>query len=310
MPIYSALTDLIGRTPLVELSRYSAQVGIKARILGKLELFNPTGSVKDRVAKSIIMDAECRGLLKEGSVIIEATSGNTGIGLASIAASRGYKVILTMPDTMSEERRKLLQAYGAQLVLTEGSKGMQGAIDKALLLAESMENSFIPDQFVNPANAMAHFETTGPEIWQDTQGEIDAFIAGVGTGGTLTGTAQYLRSCKPDIHIVAVEPTDSPVLSGGKASAHDIQGIGAGFIPKVLDTKIYDEVICVPSDVAVAICRLLVEKEGILAGISSGAAVAAACRLASRKEFSGATLVVLLPDTGERYLSTALFEDM
>ena len=305
--IYTSADQLIGKTPLLELTHIEKKYGLKAKILAKLEYFNPAGSVKDRVARAMIDDAEAKGLLKEGSVIIEPTSGNTGIGLASVAAARGYRIIIVMPDTMSVERRQLMKAYGAELVLSEGAKGMKGAIAKADELAKEIPNSFIPGQFVNPANPKAHFETTGPEIYEDTDGEVDIFVAGVGTGGTITGVGQYLKSKKPEVKVVAVEPRSSAVLSTGVAGAHMIQGIGAGFVPDVLDTKIYDEIIPVENDDAFAAGREIGRSEGVLVGISSGAAVWAAVELARRPENEGKTIVVLLPDTGDRYLSTPLF---
>jgi cysteine synthase A len=305
--IYKSLDELIGKTPLLELSRYGKERGLQATLIGKLESFNPAGSVKDRIAKSMLDDAEKRGLLQPGSVVIEPTSGNTGIGLASVAVARGYRVILTMPETMSVERRKLLLAYGAELVLTEGTRGMAGAIETAAELAQEIPRSFIPGQFVNPANPAAHRETTGPEIWEDTGGKIDIFVAGVGTGGTITGTGEFLKSKNPGIRIVAVEPDGSPVLSGGEPGPHGLQGIGAGFTPEVLNTKVCDEVIRVRDDDAYEAGRMLCRTEGLLAGISSGAAVWAASLLAGRPENEGKVIVVLLPDTGERYLSTAMF---
>lgn len=308
MRVFNNITGLIGHTPLVEINRFTEKLGLKARILVKLELFNPAGSVKDRIALSIIEDAEKKGLLKPGSVIIEPTSGNTGIGLASIAASKGYRAVFTMPETMSAERRKLLQAYGAEIVLTEGAKGMKGAIAKAEELARQTPGSFIPGQFVNPANPEAHVRTTGPEIWDDTDGKVDIFVAGVGTGGTVTGTGRYLKSKNPAVRVVAVEPAASPVLTQGKAGPHAIQGIGAGFVPEVLDTKIYDEVIDVTNEDALATGREIARKEGFLVGISSGAALFAAVELARRPENAGKLIVALLPDNGDRYLSTKLFE--
>ena len=307
--IYTSADQLIGRTPLLELTHLEKKYGLKARILAKLEYLNPAGSVKDRIARAMIDDAEARGLLHEDSVIIEPTSGNTGIGLASVAAARGYRVIIVMPETMSVERRQLMKAYGAELVLTEGSKGMKGAIAKAEELAQEIPGSFVPGQFVNAANPKAHFDTTGPEIWQDTDGQVDWFVAGVGTGGTITGVGQYLKSKNPGVKVVAVEPAASPVLSKGTAGAHKIQGIGAGFVPDVLDTKVYDEIIAVENDDAFATGRLIGHKEGVLVGISSGAAVWAAIQLAKRPENAGKNIVVLLPDTGDRYLSTPLFAE-
>ena len=307
--IYSSADQLIGGTPLLELTHIEKAYGLEAKILAKLEYFNPGGSVKDRIAKAMIEDAEAKGLLKEGSVIIEPTSGNTGIGLASVAAARGYRIIIVMPETMSVERRQIMKAYGAELVLTEGAAGMKGAIAKADELAREIPNSFIPGQFVNPANPKAHFEHTGPEIWDDTDGKVDIFVAGVGTGGTITGIGQYLKSKNPAVKIVAVEPKTSAVLSTGKAGPHKIQGIGAGFVPDVLDTKIYDEIIPVENDDAFATGKLIGKREGVLVGISSGAATWAAIELAKRPENKGKTIVVLLPDTGDRYLSTPLFAD-
>lgn len=309
MKIYEQITDLIGKTPLVRLKNYSAARALNATILAKVEFFNPAGSAKDRIAKAMLDDAENKGLLKKSSVIIEPTSGNTGIGLASVAAARGYRVILTMPETMSVERRNLLKAYGAQIVLTEGSKGMTGAIEKANELASSMPGSFIPSQFTNPANPEAHRQTTGPEIWQDTDGNVDIFVAGVGTGGTITGVGEYLKAQNPNVRVVAVEPAGSPVLSGGKAGPHGLQGIGAGFIPEALNTAVYDEIIAVENEDAYATGKAIAREEGMLVGISSGAAVFAATELAQRPENKDKTIVVLLPDTGERYLSTPMFED-
>ena len=307
--IYTSADQLIGKTPLLELTHIEKKLGLKAKVLAKLEYLNPAGSVKDRVAKAMIDDAEEKGLLKPGSVIIEPTSGNTGIGLAAVAAARGYRIIIVMPDTMSVERRQLMKAYGAELVLSEGAKGMKGAIAKADELAAEIPDSFIPGQFVNPANPKAHFETTGPEIYADTDGEVDIFVAGVGTGGTITGVGEYLKSKKPEIKVVAVEPATSPVLSKGTAGAHKIQGIGAGFVPKVLDTGVYDEIIPVANEDAFAVGKQIGKAEGVLVGISSGAAVWAAIELAKRPENEGKTIVVLLPDTGDRYLSTPLFAD-
>ncbi len=307
--IYTSADQLIGSTPLLELSHIEKKYGLKAKILAKLEYFNPAGSVKDRIAKAMIDDAEAKGLLNADSVIIEPTSGNTGIGLASVAAARGYRIIIVMPETMSVERRQLMKAYGAELVLTEGSKGMKGAIAKADELAKETPNSFIPGQFVNAANPRAHFETTGPEIFADTDGNVDIFVAGVGTGGTVTGVGQYLKSRKPEVKVVAVEPKSSAVLSTGVAGSHKIQGIGAGFVPEVLDTKVYDEIIPVENDDAFATGKEIGKSEGVLVGISSGAAVWAAIELAKRPENEGKNIVVLLPDTGDRYLSTPLFAD-
>ena len=307
--IYTSADQLIGKTPLLELSRLEKKEGLKARVLAKLEYFNPAGSVKDRVAKAMIDDAEAKGQLKSGSVIIEPTSGNTGIGLASVAAARGYRTIIVMPETMSVERRQLMKAYGAELVLTEGAKGMKGAIAKAEELAKEIPDSFIPGQFVNPANPAIHKATTGPEIWEDTDGKVDIFVAGVGTGGTITGVGEYLKSKNPNVKIVAVEPSGSPALSGGKAGAHKIQGIGAGFVPDVLDTKVYDEIIPVDNEAAFATGRLMGHTEGVLVGISSGAALWAAMELAKRPENAGKTIVVLMPDTGDRYLSSPMFAE-
>lgn len=307
MKTYESMTDLIGGTPLLELKNYEKEMGLQATVLAKLEMFNPAGSAKDRVAKAMIEDAEAKGLLQPGSVIIEPTSGNTGIGLAAIAAARGYKIILTMPETMSAERRNLLKAYGAQLVLTDGSKGMAGAIAKAEELAAETPHSFIPGQFTNPANPAAHRATTGPEIWADTDGKVDIFVAGAGTGGTLTGVGEYLKSKNPDIKVVAVEPAGSPYLSKGTTGPHMLQGIGAGFVPATLNTAVYDEIMTVEDEEAFATGRALVQKEGILVGITSGAAVFAAARLAKRPENKGKIIVALLPDTGERYLSTPMF---
>ena len=307
--IYTSADQLIGHTPLLELVHIEKEENLEAKVLAKLEYFNPAGSVKDRIAKAMIDNAEAKGLLKPGSVIIEPTSGNTGIGLASVAAARGYRIIIVMPETMSVERRQLMKAYGAELVLTEGAKGMKGAIAKADELAKELPNSFIPGQFVNPANPAVHKATTGPEIWEDTDGKVDIFVAGVGTGGTVTGTGEYLKSRNPNVKVVAVEPASSPVLSQGHAGAHKIQGIGAGFVPDVLDTKIYDEIITVENDDAFATGRLIGKHEGVLVGISSGAAVWAAIELAKRPENKGKTIVALLPDTGDRYLSTPLFAD-
>lgn len=307
--IYRSADALVGKTPLLEMTHIERALGLKAKIVAKLEYFNPAGSVKDRIAKAMIDDAESRGVLHEGSVIIEPTSGNTGIGLASVAAARGYRIIIVMPETMSVERRQLMKAYGAELVLTEGAKGMKGAIEKAEALSKEIPNSFIPGQFVNPANAQAHFDHTGPEIWEDTDGEVDIFVAGVGTGGTITGVGHYLKSKKPSVKVVAVEPASSPVLSTGVGGAHKIQGIGAGFVPKVLDTKVYDEILPVSNEDAFATGKMIGKREGVLVGISSGAALWAAIELAKRSENEGKTIVVLLPDTGDRYLSTPMFAD-
>ena len=307
--IYTSADQLIGKTPLLELSNIEKNLNLNAKIFAKLEYFNPAGSVKDRIAKAMIDDAEEKGLLHEGSVIIEPTSGNTGIGLAAVAAARGYRIIIVMPETMSVERRQLMKAYGAELVLTDGAKGMKGAIAKADELAAEIEGAFIPGQFVNPANPAAHLATTGPEIYEDTDGEVDIFVAGVGTGGTVTGVGEYLKSKNPDVKVVAVEPASSPVLSKGTAGAHKIQGIGAGFVPDVLNTKVYDEIIAVENDDAFATGKLIGKNEGVLVGISSGAAAYAAIQLAKRPENAGKNIVVLLPDTGDRYLSTPLFQD-
>ena len=307
--IYTSADQLIGHTPLLELTHIENAKNLEAKILAKLEYFNPAGSVKDRIARAMIDDAEATGKLKPGSVVIEPTSGNTGIGLASVAAARGYRIIIVMPETMSVERRQLMKAYGAELVLTDGAKGMKGAIAKADELAQEIPNSFVPGQFVNPANPDAHKRTTGPEIWEDTDGKVDIFVAGVGTGGTVTGVGEYLKSQNPNVKVVAVEPASSPVLSKGTAGAHKIQGIGAGFVPDVLNTKVYDEIIPVENDDAFATGRLIGHKEGVLVGISSGAAVWAAIQLAKRPENAGKNIVVLLPDTGDRYLSTPLFAE-
>lgn len=306
--IYTSADQLIGRTPLLELTHIEKKYGLEAKLLAKVEYFNPAGSVKDRVARQMLDDAEEKGLLTANSVIIEPTSGNTGIGLAAVAAARGYRMIVVMPETMSEERRRLIKAYGAELVLTEGAKGMTGAIAKADELAAEIPNSFVPGQFVNPSNPKAHYNTTGPEIFEDTDGEVDIFVAGVGTGGTITGVGRYLKEKKPKVRIVAVEPLTSAVLSTGKAGSHKIQGIGAGFVPEILDTEIYDEIIPVSNEAALAVGREIGKAEGVLVGISSGAAIHAAIELAKRAENKGKTIVVLLPDTGDRYLSTALFE--
>ena len=307
--VYTSADQLVGKTPLLELVHIEKAEGLEAKVLGKLEYFNPAGSVKDRIAKAMIDDAEQKGLLKDGSVIIEPTSGNTGIGLASVAAARGYRIIIVMPETMSVERRQLMKAYGAELVLTEGAKGMKGAIAKADELAKEIPGSFIPGQFVNPANPAVHKATTGPEIWEDTDGKVDIFVAGVGTGGTVSGVGEYLKSQNPNVKVVAVEPASSPVLSKGVAGSHKIQGIGAGFVPDVLDTKVYDEIIPVENEDSFATGKLIGKKEGVLVGISSGAAVWAAIQLAKRPENKGKTIVALLPDTGDRYLSTPLFAD-
>ena len=309
MKTYERITDLIGKTPLLKLTNYIRENGLEANVYGKLEYFNPAGSVKDRIAKAMIDDAEAKGLLKPGAVIIEPTSGNTGIGLAAVAASRGYKIILTMPETMSVERRNLLKAYGAQVVLTEGAKGMKGAIEKAEELAKETPGSFIPSQFTNAANPAIHRATTGPEIWEDTDGKVDIFVAGVGTGGTVSGVGEFLKSKNPNVKVVAVEPASSPVLSKGTAGPHKIQGIGAGFVPKTLNTEIYDEIITVENEDAFATGKALAGKEGLLVGISSGAAVLAAAQLAKRPENKGKVIVALLPDTGERYLSTPMFSE-
>ena len=309
MAIAKKITDLIGGTPLLELSNYEKKNNLEAKIIGKLEYFNPAGSVKDRIAKAMIEDAEQKGLLKAGSVIIEPTSGNTGIGLASVATAKGYRIIITMPETMSVERRNLLKAFGAELVLTDGSKGMKGAIEKADELAKEIPNSFIPGQFVNPANPAVHFATTGPEIWEDTNGKVDIFVAGIGTGGTISGAGKYLKSKNPNIKVIAVEPASSPVLSKGESGPHKIQGIGAGFVPDTLDTDVYDEIIAVENDDAFKTGKEIARAEGFLVGISSGAAVWAATEVAKRPENKGKTIVALLPDTGDRYLSTPLFAD-
>ncbi|MBS6396840.1 MAG: cysteine synthase A [Clostridiales bacterium] len=308
MAVYKSAEQLIGNTPLVEVCNLERERKLQARVLCKMEYLNPAGSVKDRAARSMLDDAEARGLLKPGAVIIEPTSGNTGIGLASLAAARGYQLILTMPETMSEERRNILKAYGARVVLTEGSKGMAGAIARARELSGEIPGSFIPGQFVNPANARAHYETTGPEIWKDTEGQVDLFIAGVGTGGTLTGTGRYLKEKKPDVKVIAIEPVNSPVLSGGEAGAHGLQGIGGGFIPEILDTELYDEIYLAGEEEAYEAAKLLAEKEGMLVGITSGAALSAALSYAQKPEYAGKTIVALLPDSGDRYYSTPLFK--
>lgn len=306
--ISNSITDLIGKTPLLKMNKYTKKMGINANIISKLEFFNPAGSIKDRIALAMIEDAEEKGLLKEGSVIIEPTSGNTGIGLASVATSRGYKTVLTMPETMSVERRNLLAAYGAELVLTDGAKGMKGAIEKAEELAKEIDNSFLPGQFSNPANPKKHFETTGPEIWEDTEGKIDFFVSGIGTGGTISGVGEFLKEKNPNIKIIAVEPSDSPVLSQGKAGPHKLQGIGAGFVPETLNTKIYDEIITISTEQAFKASKEIAKSEGILVGISSGAAIWAATEIGLLPENEGKNIIVILPDTGERYLSTPLFE--
>ena len=309
MAVYKSVEELIGRTPLVEVCNLERELGLKARVLCKMEYLNPAGSIKDRAARSMLDTAEAEGKLAPGAVIIEPTSGNTGIGLASLAASRGYRLILTMPETMSEERRNILKAYGAELVLTEGAKGMAGAIEKAEALAAEIPGSFIPGQFDNPANAMAHYRTTGPEIWEDTEGRIDLLIAGVGTGGTLTGTGRYLKEQNPDVRLVALEPEDSPVLSGGQPGPHRLQGIGAGFVPGVLDTSVYDEIYRAGAEEAFQAAKLLAKKEGMLVGITSGAALSAAITYARKPEYEGKTIVAVLPDSGDRYYSTPLFQD-